>query len=151
MEILLWVIEISQFQNYIKPSLEKIGNHGVTEINFVNIPSSEIFEINNTDETAISCAKTIANKLYKKYIEDGSEYEINISGKMRDELSDSIGNLDHLISDTSIDVDALYTVFEQSVQEMMTLQSISFERFKQSETFCDVKALLTNATTADIH
>ena len=151
MEILLWVIEISQFQNYIKPSLEKSGNYSVTEINFVKIPSSEIFEIDNTDETAIFSAKTIANKLYKKYIEDGSEYEINISGKMRDELSDSIGNLDHLLSDTSIDLDALYTVFEQSVQEMMTLQSISFERFKQSETFCDVKALLMNATTADIH
>merc|ERR1711902_52147 len=89
-----------------------------------------------------SNAKVKANQLYQKYIDDDAEFVINISGKMRDRLSDSIGDLDALLANDSIDLDTLYTIFESSVQEMITLQTISFERFKQSKPFDAVKAIL---------
>ena len=151
MEILLFCIEINQYHKHMKPFMANNKDDNVKEIEFQNIPISETVHTDedNTDSdegSYILSANTQANKLFVKYIENGSEYEINISGTMRDELSELIGDLDDLLSNDSIDLDALYTVFEQSVQEMMTLQSISFERFKQSETFCDVKALLMNAT-----
>ena len=143
MEILLLCIEVAQYQQYIKPQLGDGIQSNVTEIEYENIPNASILETDD-DASFILSAKTIANRLYEKYVEEGSEYEINISGTMRDELTDLIGNLDQLISDETVDLDRLYAMFEQSVQEMMTLQNISFERFKQSETFSDVKALLTN-------
>ena len=127
----------------------------MTEIEYQNPPCSEILQIappnpkTSADTTSfVNCTKMIANKLFTKYIESGCEYEINISGTMRDELSESIGNLDRLLENQSVDLNQMYTMFEESVQEMMALQTTSFERFKQSKSFCDAKALLKNEATA---
>ena len=153
MEILLYVIEISQFQDYLRPYLDKNKEHNVTQIQFKNVPNSAILEetdeivLNpdtmNDKELFIQNAKIKAHKLFEKYIDDGTTFEINISGKMRDVLTDILCDLDALQSNESIGINELYTIFEESVQEMMTLQSISFERFRKSEAFDAVKALLT--------
>ena len=145
MEILLFCIEVAQYQKYVKPRLSKLDEikySNEAEIEYQNVLISEILESQDKDVLFIDNVKMKANQLFTKYIEAGTTFEINISGTMRDSLTDTIGNLDQLLEDESVDLSQMYTVFEQSVQEMMTLQSISFERFKQSETFCDVKALL---------
>ena len=135
MEILLFCIEVAQYQKYVK----QLPTEG---IHYKNIPTSEILESQNRDASFVDNVKIKAHELFKKYIEDGTAFEINISGTMRDSLTDTIGNLDQLLEDECVDLQQMYTVFEDSVQEMIALQSISFERFKQSEAFSDVKALL---------
>merc|ERR1711902_247190 len=104
------------------------------EINFENMPLSEIVESNEG-------VKVKANKLFNKYIDNDAEFVINISGKMRDELTDSIGDLDELQANELMDMNAMLTIFDTCYDEMISLQSISFERFKQSKTFDAVKAL----------
>ena len=141
MEIVLYCIEIMQFQQYIQRHLDSVMINGVTHIEFPDIPNSEIID-DDIEDTLIQNVKTKANKLFEKYIEAGTSFEINISGTMRDALTDTIGDLNELQSNESIDLKELYTIFEESVQEMMTLQSISFERFKQSEAFDSVKSIL---------
>ena len=153
MEILLFCIEVAQYQKYIKPQLQLDESNplDMTPIEYQNVPNSEFLDHSNADVGIVEVAKIRANKLFFKYIEDGTAFEINISGIMRDALTLKLSDLDGLISNESIDLDQMYAMFEESVQEMMTLQSISFERFRQTETFCDVKALLKNGTTANAH
>ena len=143
-----------QFQQYIQQHLESEVTESVTHIAYPSIPSSEIIETDGIEivietdagdekETFTQNAKIKANKLYEKYIENGTTFEINISGKMRDTLTDTIGDLDELLANGAIGMRELYTIFEESVQEMLVLQTISFERFKQSEAFETVKVVLT--------
>merc|ERR1712228_627924 len=93
-------------------------------------------------DSFVQNAKSIAHKLYEKYVENGATFEINISGKMRDKLTETIGDLDELSSNKAVGLHELYTIFEESVQEMMTLQSTSFERFRKIKEFETVKAIL---------
>ena len=154
-----------QFQKHIRAfwlkredESDKISTAAVTRINFANIPSSEIIQMDgdrvqivlSVDDAKdslrsfIQNAKQIAHKLYEKYVENGATFEINISGKMRDELTETIGDLEALSSDEAIGLNELYTVFEESVREMMSLQSTAFERFKKVKDFESVKAILSN-------
>ena len=144
-----------QFQRHIRTFLDSKPSEvidSVTLIDFPDIPNSEIIEtdgieivlesdIGNDKELFTRNAKIKANKLYQKYIENGTTFEINISGKMRDKLTDTIGDLDELLANESIGINELYTIFEESVQEMMTLQSISFERFRQIKEFEAIQAI----------
>ena len=71
-------------------------------------------------------------KLYKKYIALGSEYEINVSYRTRQELIDKMDNLDEYIKQDSIDESELILMFKQSFHEMIHLIHGSFSRFKTS-------------------
>eukprot|EP01084_Bolivina_argentea_P149660 261411_1 len=137
MEILLCCIEIMQYQNYVKEFITDFGN--VEDVQFpINTPISEIL-MDSNDKSVTENAKKKAHKLYKKYICEFAEFEVNISGTMRDLFKETFEDLDQLISDTSIGVNELYMVFEECKTEMISLQLISFERFKREKAFDIVK------------
>eukprot|EP01084_Bolivina_argentea_P149659 261409_1 len=155
MEILLSAIEIMQYQNYVKKLMDKHLYNPRSSAQFVHsIPTSEILDaserlndiqMDNTDEWNICNAKIKAHKLYNKYMIESAEFEINISGQMRYTLSETLENLEELLVNKSIDLKQLYMVFEDSKQEMITLQNISFERFRAEPEFDAVMAVF-NAT-----
>ncbi len=58
-------------------------------------------------------------------------------------------DLDQLLSNESIGLKELYTVFEESKSEMVTLQTISFERFK-SETQLQNMTRIGQANTISV-
>eukprot|EP01084_Bolivina_argentea_P080153 145227_1 len=152
MEILLSCIEIMQYQSYVKNFMDKhFGSGNQIEL-LSGIPTSLIIEesaktdginieIDDTDGLNLYNAKIKAHKLYNKYIKENAEFEINISGNMRDILNETLEHLDVLLLDKSVGLKQLYMIFEDSKQEMMTLQSISFERFRAETEFDAVKAV----------
>merc|ERR1712154_258483 len=108
-EILLFCIEAHQFQQHVMQYLGTIGSQTFTQN-----------------------AKIIANRLYEKYIGDGSNCQINISGEMRDNLEDSIGDLMQLLSNDYVDLNVLCTIFDESIDEMKSLMMISLVRFNDA-------------------
>ena len=80
-------------------------------------------------------AKIRSYKLYKKYIALGSEYEINISYRTRQELINTMHDLNKFIENESIDEKKLFWLFRKSSHEMIHLINGSFARFKASTHF----------------
>ena len=159
MEILLSFIEFTQFQMAVTQKMDEHGviienNKNIEITQFPsNIPQSAIvhtlnmerinetddieiqFEQNNTTNQTDSIdefirnAKICAHELFKKYIREFSEFEINISAMERQKMSDLLENLeDFLASDCNLQ-DLLY-LFEYCKGEMKMLQNSSLTRFK---------------------
>ena len=75
--------------------------------------------------------KLRAYKLYQKYVEDGVEFAINVSGKQRDDIVDIV---DDFSTFTMMDMShqELVMLFDEVKKEMLMLLDISFMRFKTS-------------------
>ena len=95
-------------------------------------------------------AKQIAFALYKKFIQVGSEYEINISSSMRDELINLMDDKDTWLkidrNNVNIQNEAqmLYDMFVPSMKEMIMLLRFSFQRlhFSKVELFEKIEQIL---------
>ena len=78
----------------------------------------------------------IAHKLYKKYIEENSELEVNISGLMRDTYYNDMHNKDKFIENffnqdmNEID---LFEHFDVVIEEMYHCMLTAFDRFNDSD------------------
>ena len=149
MEILLSYIELNQFQSYlienIKSELEQVSMDIIDVVTFPdNIPQSEIIygekELilvdtisgNHKDDPFLDNAKIKAHRLYKKYIKQGSEFEINISSTERLRLTNLLGDLDVLLS-CNVQLKDLLLIFENCKQEMRVLQTFALARYKANE------------------
>lgn len=120
MEILLSFIEFHQYQLYIMNKLEmnkeEIQHSFNINLNELpsNIPDSEIL---------LSCPdneKLMAYKLYKKYIEIGSEYQINIASNTKERLESQLSdrNKDLFINDSNISLKDLLLLYQPCKEEM---------------------------------
>ena len=71
-----------------------------------------------------------AYKLYSKYIQVGSEFEINIGWEERERFFSLMHNYDEWVSD-EIEMNAmdLVVLFDNSIDEMMKLMDYSKQRF----------------------
>eukprot|EP01084_Bolivina_argentea_P305097 527050_1 len=154
MEILLFCIEIMQYQNYVKQHMETLTGDNITIIQFpkdivmsaivttnYNAYEENKIDIENKNDEFTVDAKIKAHKLYAKYIDELAEFEINISGIMRDSLSEQVQDLNQLIENKSIGLKELYVLFENTKEEMITLQTISFERFRCQDQFQSVNSV----------
>eukprot|EP01084_Bolivina_argentea_P253526 425885_1 len=153
MEILLSCIEFNQFQKFL---VEHINDKQILEkvkiINFPDtLPQSQIVSsikyMNDDDkyfdeDAFLNGVKIKAHRLYNKYIASG-EFEVNISGMMKDKLSNVLSNLKSLLIH-NINLIDLFLVFEGCKQEMITLQSISLERYKHENEFKSVISVFEN-------
>ena len=66
----------------------------------------------------------MAQKLYAKYIQEFSEFEVNISGLLRDKYQ----RLDE--NNWNLEIKEMVTVFDEVIDEMYYLMIQSFARFK---------------------
>ena len=90
MECLISLIEFQQFKVHLIETFH-IQDVDVQIVGFTDtVPKSDIVysEEAETANVILSSFKIKAHKLYSKYIETGSEYEINIPGTMRIHLND---------------------------------------------------------------
>ena len=147
MECLLSYIEFTQYQQYlINNFIDELNQNIVNKINIVsfpsNVPISSIISTKQINDNPVSENKMKAFKLYKKYIECESEYEINISGEKRKKLDGIFGNVDNLINKyRNINNNDLLKCFNDSKETMKLLMLSSFHRFKQSDEFAQVQQI----------
>ena len=83
---------------------------------------SNDYKVDNNRDKALSMIKA----LYHKYIAIGSEFEINVSYRIRNKMKDTIPVLETLQNTQ------LLRIFDPSMQAMMDLMNDSFLRFKKT-------------------
>lgn len=146
-ECLLSLIEFEQFR--ARASLELgIEMDTVQPMTFASTaPRSDIvYGTDNAESTPNCCLKACADsparrplkecayRLYEKYIEIGSEFQINISGEMRMRLDALMDDYDKWM-EMDISDQKLCEMFDDAIDEMTVLMSASLQRFE-----CDLKS-----------
>merc|ERR1712228_632757 len=160
MEILLSSIEFTQFQEYILSHIPDIDDSTLETIKLIKFPSSipkssivyDVFltgvaivynsdptenaivdqnNTKNTEDSFLHESKMRAHRLYKKYIEIGSEYEINLRGDLRDAISVKLSDPE-LMTTNNLTLIDLLLIFEDCKVEMHQLQLWSLVRNLQN-------------------
>ena len=141
MECLLSFIEINQYQQCI---IKCIGDKIIDDEDIKykhydfpsSIPMSSIIEetSSNVDDD-IRDFKMKAHKLYKKYIIEGCEFEINISYLDRQSLCSILDDEVFLMNNNSINICDIFKLFENVKNEMTILLQYSLSRFKKQRDF----------------
>eukprot|EP01084_Bolivina_argentea_P239149 401956_1 len=152
-ELLLSFIEITQLQNVIKQTYFNDDNtiqlqrYQIAILENKAIPESYIVhtksmiellnkcEINDIKEVEVE--KDIEFKmksyiLYKKYIDDCSELQINISGKQKNKLQDCMDEIDMFIQ-LNIKKKELFSIYTDVINELAKLLRYSYDRFTFSD------------------
>eukprot|EP01084_Bolivina_argentea_P095925 172433_1 len=128
MEILLSLIEIQKYQEYVINSCQDM-NIDINKYNAIMLPSDiPITSIMKSDDSL----KTKAYKIFTKYIEERSEYAVNICYDDRKLLFNMLHDLDFLETNNNITIQDIFDGFEKVKKEMMTLLYYSFVRFKET-------------------
>ena len=81
-----------------------------------------------------SALKMHANIIYTKYIKNGSEFEINISGPLKNRFDSIINNNEFDINNNSNYIE-LFDTFYAIKKEMHKMMSSSFDRFKTTDDY----------------
>merc|ERR1712129_151800 len=82
--------------------------------------------------------RVIAHKLYTKYVRTGADLEINISHKTKKKLFKlKLHDLDKWLSqtETQCDVNLIYHLFDECMEEMFALMRSSVGLFVQTEEY----------------
>lgn len=126
-ECLLSVIEMQQFKNYLKKQLNV--EHAIVIVDLSsNVPRSEL--VYGKQEPTLDAFKEIAYELHKKYVEEGSEFEINISSRMRRGLESKISDHAQWMKD-NVTKDDLSLLFDDAMEENIKLLNQSKGRFQE--------------------
>ena len=94
------------------------------------------------DEKVVFKLKHICHALYKKYIANGSELEINIAYGTRKGLIGLVGDDMKLIDDENIDIFKLLTIYDVACGQIYNLMGDSYRRFKRTPQFANMQNLL---------
>jgi len=142
MELLLAAIEFVQFQQYLLPHLNESDYdlHVQKLVDFPsNVPQSLIVHgeededisliVHDVKNEFLFYAKLKALRLYKKYVADNSEYEINIAYDERVRLMQFFCDKETVIA-KEIDLKELFFMFESSKVEMFNLLKHSLQRLR---------------------
>ena len=149
MEILLALVEMIQFQNYVKtcyPELvDDVKYTALQKTILENDAIPESFIVCNTDVTEVTALycnemmkfvendtmtelKIRAYALYAKYI-DGDELEINISYEQRQKLFTLMDNLKYFIQNVKITEIEMCNLYGDIIHELSTLLHYSYNRY----------------------
>lgn len=161
METLLFLIEVIQFQNYIKSHCnhdlfsDKPGTSLYEKIVFPpDIPKSDIVyaddfkmngDNNNNDHILLYSLKIKAIQIYRKYIKPQSELEINISYHGRRILTKLMGHDEvtqaWLINNTNppLQFKELLDLYDEACNQIFALVIDSFNRFKYTNKYLQLK------------
>ena len=142
MHFLIAFIEIIQMQQYIFNKIRFVNDEEQQEyffqdINFYEtVPKSSIVYANgcNDDEernnnNSLEIIKIKSVKLYDKYIEYGSEYEVIITKLTRNKITDVMSHKDW-IDDDEVDSNVILQLWDEVSEDLFTLLLNSFNRFR---------------------
>ena len=134
MEILLSLLEIHQFQDYImKSDKMEIVNDEIEILELTDdLPRSVIVY----DEELSLNEKAL--KIWQKYIIEGAEYEINISWLLRNQVNEEMDGEEY----KKLNEEQLLILFEKCKLEMIQLLQYSHDRFKYVEEYENIKRIL---------
>ena len=140
-------MEFIEFEQYIIDKTDnfdiKVDDLWCSMISLPDIvPKSEIVNKHNDDnETELLISiKKIAVDLYKKYIEVGAEYEINIHSRLRVDCS-VMKDIEQLINNNSETVETLLQKLNRCCKSQMRLMDSSYHRFIETAAFQKLKYL----------
>ena len=142
MESLLGLIEMNQFRNNIQNTIhdgspDKVSNDRITLEFSDTVPTALIMET-IYDDDEIKNMKNQAHEIYKKYVKEGSELEIDISYNQRHDLSANLGDVERLIADESIGLSELFVIFDDVIEELVKLMKLSVNRFRHEIEFFEI-------------
>lgn len=148
-EFLLAFIEIIQLQQFVAQKNEKYLNEQSLYNDFKfydNMVKSDIVYDDKKykkdeckyDDDMIIMIKQKSDKLYKKYIEFGSEYEIILSNETHMEITDLMSHIDW-IYDHDITIDMILKLWNDVTKELFILLMNSFNRFQTTKKCLKVK------------
>ena len=145
MENLLAIIEFTQFKNHAKETFninddnEKVGD--IIDYTFAStVPLSDIVynggmkgksskkKTGGTEIERVRMFKIKAYKLYGKYVKWGSEFEVNISHRVRVKLDELMGSYDKWIGSDSSEMEVV-DIFDAASTELGSLLRDSLKRF----------------------
>ena len=86
-------------------------------------------EIKKSEKRIMKQCKESAYLLYTKYILSGSEFEVNISYRVRSALHGLMSSYMAWVEDDTMSTDVLLQIFDDSVSELYRLLKHSFHRF----------------------
>ena len=157
MKLLLAFVECMQFQKYVFTNIEIDGDviasylfnevelyDDIIKSDIVYSPTNE-FGKNDND---IAEYKRKATKLYEKYIEYGSEYEILITKSMRQNMSDVMSHLDW-INDDEYNMNDVLKLFNECCIEIYRILLMGFGRFQATKQY--TKLSLTRNDYQSVH
>eukprot|EP01083_Nonionella_stella_P033121 90687_1 len=139
MECLLFYIELCQYERYLiqtnsDHSIKRVSVNRVRLIEFPSyIPASAIVQCREY-ETVETAMKIKAHKLYKKYIESGTELEVNMSFDLRFRFSNLMNNLPQFLS-YKVKTNDMLLLFDKAKAEMKTLMFYALNRFQATKEF----------------
>ena len=133
MEILLSLLEIHQFQEYIISSNDKLQ---MNEVQRLKLPEDLPKSVIVYDEE-LSLNKK-AWRIWHKYMVEGGEYEINISWKLRQQLRRQMNDDRY----ESLNEQMLLVLFEKCKLEMVQLSEYSHDRFKNNDDYEQIESIL---------
>ena len=112
-----------------------------------SIPPSAIVQTNGKRDSPhdLSSFKLKARLLFNKYVMEGSDFEVNIDSKMRQRLSQLIGDGIHgnqWIYDNNMEAAELAMVFDGVIEQMLLLLSYSASRFRERARSGDLMSCL---------
>ena len=141
---LLAFIEIIQFQQYAQ-------KHAIHDDNddddckyddeslfqtiklYPGITKSQIvYQMNNDNDNIPYKLKCKAHKIFLKYIEYGSYYEVDINAEIREHVINIMMHKDDFLDEYSNNINIIIHLFEDIVNELFQIQISSFLRFKMS-------------------
>eukprot|EP01083_Nonionella_stella_P155496 502394_1 len=130
MECLLSVIEFQQYKQAAMNVFDlDIKEHFATvTYSHEHVPQSDIVfdDTNASEEDVKSAFKRKAYKLYQKYVEPRSPFELNISAQRRYKLIEYMEHYDQWMNgDNSITESALVNIFDEINHEMVQLLNCS--------------------------
>ena len=152
-ETLLFIIEVIQFQNYIKDRCkydlmpEIPGSSLYEKISFpADMPQSDIVFTADIDERDLLYSlKLKAVRLFEKYIRTQSGLEVNISYRCRQRLTELMGN-DNILHEwlensenERMQFEKLLHLYDESCSQVFALDIDSFNRFKHTSKYAQLK------------
>ena len=135
------VYETVDFTKYVQKCNDIDSDHGKTETVFSEDMSHEI----SNDQVVMKNFKLIAYYLYRKYIRQSCELEVNIPSSLRMKYNDLMNDRVEWIKEIEIEPKDLMNLFDDVCLEMYKLMEHSYSRFKRTEEYSDVLGAMNNA------
>ena len=119
---------MQQFKQHLLFTL-KVETYGQIVDLCPGVPKSEIvYKETNVDLSPLKRFKETAYELHKKYVEEGSEFEINIRSRMRRGLEAKMSDYDTWM-ESNVTKDELSWIFDEAMDENIKLLNQSKDRF----------------------
>ena len=124
-ECLLSLIEMQQFKSYLKEQLNVEYHVQIVDIS-PKCPRSQL--VFREKAPTLETFKETAYELYRKYVEEGSEFEINIRSRMRRQYRAKMGEYDKWMA-SNVTKEELSWIFDDAMDENIKLLQQSMKRF----------------------